>query len=91
MGGEGSMMHAIKSLKENRALLKRRKLRSKDDIFGVSSTTKLEFKKTRPEDMAKIRLRIEKEKKKIRRINLFAAITTFAIILLVVLYVSNAK
>lgn len=37
MGGEGSMMHAIKSLKANRSMLKR-KLASKDDVYGKKTS-----------------------------------------------------
>lgn len=39
MGGEGSMMHAIKSMKLNRSMLKKRKLKSKDDVYGTKNVT----------------------------------------------------
>ena len=36
MGGEGSMMHAIKSLQENRALLKQRRRNTYSAKAGVN-------------------------------------------------------
>ncbi|MEW2921980.1 hypothetical protein AB1A65_10965 [Muricauda sp. ANG21] len=80
MGGEGSMMHAIKSLKENRSLLKKRKLQSKDDVYGKKNVTKLYLKKSTPRDIARIKkmMFIEREKEK-RRV-FYAAIATILIV-----------
>jgi len=55
MGGEGSMMHAIKSLKNNRNLLKDRKRKTKLDVYGKPSTTKLVFKKSTQADVLRVR------------------------------------
>ncbi|MEY8779675.1 hypothetical protein AB9K32_04570 [Allomuricauda sp. XS_ASV26] len=55
MGGEGSMMHAIKSMKLNRSMLKKRKLKSKDNIYGTKNVTELYFKKSTQRDIARIR------------------------------------
>ena len=85
------MMHAIKSLKENRALLKRRRLKSKEDIYGTGSVTELEFKKATPAEMAKVKLTIIREKKKNRRINSIAAVTTAVIVILIILYITIAE
>lgn len=64
MGGEGSMMHAIKSLKANRSMLKKRKLASKDDVYGKKNVTKLHFKKSTQRDVARIRKKCLSKKKK---------------------------
>lgn len=84
MGGEGSMMHAIKSLKANRTLLKKRKLRSVDDVYGKKSVTKLHFKKSTPRDIARIRKMMFIQKEKEKRIMFYAIITT--ILLFFILY-----
>ncbi|MBO0323334.1 hypothetical protein J0X14_13580 [Muricauda sp. CAU 1633] len=76
MGGEGSMMHAIKSLKENRSLLKKRKLKSKDDVYGRKSITKLYFKKSTPRDINRIKKMMFIQKEKEKRGMFYAAIAT---------------
>ncbi|MEO2052316.1 MAG: hypothetical protein ABGX00_11185 [Allomuricauda sp.] len=86
MGGEGSMMHAIKSLKENRALLKRRRLKSKDDVYGKESVTQLHFKKATKKDLLRIRKQmfIQREKE-IRRTWLAVLLTIIAFLVLYLL------
>jgi hypothetical protein len=86
MGGEGSMMHAIKSLKENRALLKRRRLKSKDDVYGKESVTQLQFKKATKKDLLRIRKQmfIQREKE-IRRTWLAVLLTIIAFLVLYLL------
>ena len=80
------MLYAIKSLKQNRSLLKKRKLKSKDDLYGINRVTKLVFKRTSPLDLDKVRAIIKKERKRIFIINLIAATLTFAIVILMVCY-----
>ncbi len=80
MGGEGSMMHAIKSLKENRSLLKKRKLKSKDDVYGRKSITKLHFKKSTPRDINRIKKMMFIQQEKEKRGMLYAAIVTVLLI-----------
>lgn len=66
MGGEGSMSHAIQSLKQNRSLLK--KSRSfkelRNSYVKLSGDTKIDFKKVSPEEMALIRVKIEAQYQK---------------------------
>ncbi|WP_430966361.1 hypothetical protein [Spongiimicrobium sp. 2-473A-2-J] len=66
MGGEGSMAHAIQSLKQNRSLLK--KSRSfkelRNSYLKWSGDTQLKFKEVSPEEMALIRLKIREQYKK---------------------------
>lgn len=85
MGGEGSMMHAIKSLKANRTMLKKRKLRSVDDVYGKKSVTKLHFKKSTPRDIARIRKMMFIQKEKEKRIMFYAIITTILLFFIVYL------
>jgi len=84
MGGEGSMMHAIKSLKANRSMLKKRRLKSKDDVYGKKSVTKLHFKKSTPRDLARIRKMMFIQKEKEKRTMFYAIVVTF--LLLFILY-----
>lgn len=71
MGGEGSMSNAIVSLKQNRALLKRRKLRDiRDLIYVKSGKTELEFKKISAQELSVIKAAIRKEAKKAVRLEI---------------------
>lgn len=63
MGGEGSMLSAIKTLKANRALLKKRKHRDKKD-FITSERTLLNLKESTPKDLARIKRMMLREKRK---------------------------
>lgn len=82
MGGEGSMMHAIKSLKANRELLKRRKLKSKDDVYGKKSVTKLHFKKSTRWDVIRVRKQMFIQKEKEKRRTMLAIVLTLLVIFL---------
>ncbi|WP_273567059.1 hypothetical protein [Maribacter halichondriae] len=65
MGGEGSMASAIVSLRQNRALLKRRNIKELKDLFyEQSGKTELEFKKASPEELAIIKNKIRKRARK---------------------------
>jgi len=81
MGGEGSMASAIITLRQNRAMLKRRKIRTKSDVYGKKSVTKLKLKQSSPQDI----IRIRKKMKALNRKN--PAIWFFSfVIFLVILY-----
>ncbi|BDW93995.1 hypothetical protein [Flagellimonas marinaquae] len=84
MGGEGSMMHAIKSMKLNRSMLKKRKLKSKDDVYGTKNVTELYFKKSTQRDIARIRKKMFIQKEKEKRHMIYAVIAT--IIFFFILY-----
>ncbi|MAU70712.1 MAG: hypothetical protein CML04_01330 [Pseudozobellia sp.] len=60
MGGEGSMLHAIKSLKANRALLKQKRSKDFKSYIG-DGKTKVQFKKVSEEELAKIKENIRLE------------------------------
>lgn len=64
MGGEGSMLAMIVSLKNNRALLKKRKkMFAKDNIQDLNQThTDLRFKHVSKEKLERIKLKIRKNK-----------------------------
>ena len=65
MGGEGSMMAAINSLKNNRSLLSKRK--EKNALSGSYSHVGLkEFPKATPQQLKEIRLKIQAENRKLR-------------------------
>lgn len=60
----GFGFHAKIADKFNRSLLKKREPKSKDDVFGKRSVTKLQFKKSTSRDVLRIRKQmfIEREK-----------------------------
>lgn len=65
MGGEGSMMHAIKSLKNNRSLLSKRK--EKGALSGSYENIKLkELPKATPEQLLKIKKKLKRENREAR-------------------------
>ncbi|MCF6296249.1 MAG: hypothetical protein L3J25_11255 [Flavobacteriaceae bacterium] len=86
MGGEGSMSSAIVSLKNNRALLGRRKFKTvKNLIISKSGLTELEFKKVSPYKLEKIKQQIRLEaRKRAKRNNLIFLIwlVSFGLILI---------
>lgn len=62
MGGEGSMMHMINTLKNNKSMLSKRKERRA--LPGKYSGEKLEFENSASkEDLEQIRLRLQSEHK----------------------------
>lgn len=71
MGGAGNMLHAIKTLKANRDLLKRRIDRKKNGFTTSDTVTKVNFKKSTPEDMIVIREKIKIAKAKEQKQNIF--------------------
>lgn len=54
--------------KYNRSILKKRKLKSKDEVFGLEGNTKLEFKKSTEEDILRARNQIRLYNQKLKRI-----------------------
>ena len=67
-GGAGHMLHAIKSLKANRALRKKRKRKTKDEVYGKEGITKTTHKlKATPEEMEAIREKIKGYKRQERQ------------------------
>lgn len=94
MGGEGSMASAILSLKQNRALLKKRNVRElKDLLYEKSGKTELEFKNVSSKEMAQIKEEIRKEARITARkevlIYLISLVTVAAIIYLIYLLFSS--
>lgn len=78
MSGEGSIASAISSLKQNRALLKKRKLRNRQD-FITKERTHLNLKESTPIDMRRIRVKIALRKKKSKMISLLALLLTIVL------------
>ncbi|WP_318308325.1 hypothetical protein [Flagellimonas crocea] len=76
MGGEGSMMHAMKSLRANREMLKKRRLKSRDDVYGKENITKLNFKKSTRRDIVRIRKKMFIQKEKEKKQMFYAIIAT---------------
>lgn len=87
MGGEGSMASAILSLKQNRALLKKRNIRElKDLLREKSGKTELEFKKVSTAELAKMKEKIRKEAKKNAQKEIILFLILFAITAAIVVY-----
>ena len=70
------MMHAIKSLKANRNMLKKRKLKSKNDVYGTKSVTELNFKKASRRDIVRIRKKMFIQREKEKRAMFYAVLAT---------------
>lgn len=68
MGGAGHMLHAIKTLKQNRAMLKKRRSSRENDLHAYSTTeTKVNFKKVSPEELQRIKGEIRRKANKVKR------------------------
>ncbi|MGB5556106.1 MAG: hypothetical protein WBM83_15730 [Flavobacteriaceae bacterium] len=85
MGGEGSMAYAIKSLKMNRALLKKRKIKDlKQVLRETSGKTELEFKAISAAELKAVKSKIRAQhKKELRRdffVGCFALLLTCVIL-----------
>ena len=90
MGGEGSMASAILSLKQNRALLKKRNIRElKGLLYEKSGKTELEFKKVSSVELAKIKEDIRKEAKINARNNVIFYLVSFTLAVGILLYLTN--
>lgn len=88
MGGEGSMMHAVNSVKENRKLLKKRKFKSVDDVFGKKDSTFLSFKKSSPKDILRVQKDMQLQKQRNLKIQVVSFLMTVLIILGIYLLLS---
>jgi len=85
MGGEGSMLAAIASLKANRALKNKRR---KEGFSLVSSTDEKWVDPKQPtfEQLMEIRTRIRQEEKTRRKKTIVLTIVTLIIVILGILY-----
>ncbi len=84
MGGEGSMMAAINSLKNNRSLLSKRK--EKGALEGSYANVKLaEFPKAIPEQLKEIRNKTIKENKK-AKVKIMSCFILFLILISTFIY-----
>jgi hypothetical protein len=88
MGGEGSMLHAIKTLKQNRALLKKRRSKNANDLIG-DGQTKVEFKTVSPEEMAIIKESIRAEARKKRKKDIILAVVVLVALGILVLWLNH--
>jgi len=86
MGGEGSMLQAIKSLQFNRNQLKKRKTRSKNDVYGKSGVTELNIKQSTEADMIWVRKKIALQKKKNRQHGIVAFVLTIILCILIFMF-----
>ena len=85
MGGEGSMMAAIKSLQNNRSLLAKRK--DKSALSGSYANIQLKaFPKATPEQLEAIKAQLKIENKKALVKNIIGFIVVCLIILVAIHY-----
>ncbi len=86
MGGEGSMMAANNSLKNNRNLVAKRK--EKKALSGSYANLKLaEFPKATPEELKRIKEKIQRENKLLRIKQIIIVSILLCIIVLFVVFV----
>lgn len=76
MSGAGHMLYAIKTLKANRDLLKRRKLRQEKDYKRIIDGDKPIFKKATAQQMRAIKTKIKTYKKKEVQLNIVTLLAT---------------
>jgi len=91
MSGAGHMLHTIKTLKQNRALLKnKRAMNKKGKASNSYSETKLEFKKVSPAELAKLKeeIRARARKSRIREIVIMGISFLIVIVLLYWMFTS---
>jgi hypothetical protein len=86
MGGEGSMASAILSLKQNRALLKKRKIKDiKQLLYENSGKTQLEFKQVTSEELEVIKTKIREDaKSRIKKEIIVSLVLTIVILALII-------
>lgn len=84
MGGEGSMMHMINTLKNNKSMLSKRKERR--SVHGKYSGEKLEFENSASKaDLEQLRLRLQSEHKQ-KRVKIAIV---FGVLMMIILTVFN--
>lgn len=76
----GGIAGAIVALKNNRAMLRKRKLKGKEDVYGQGGETKLNLKKSTDQDMKIIRKKIKEYKRQERMVWAVAICVTAMVI-----------
>jgi hypothetical protein len=79
MAGSGFAQHAINVIKANRALLRKRKLRKRED-FITEGKTKIEIKKATPGQLRAVRQQLKANQRNEIRIWLLSILLSIAII-----------
>lgn len=64
----GGIAGALVALKNNRAMLRKRKLKEKADVYGQGGETKLNLKESTEQDMKRIREKIKHDKRQERKL-----------------------
>ncbi|AKA36242.1 hypothetical protein [Flagellimonas lutaonensis] len=90
MGGGGFALHALKTIRQNRSLLKKkgRSKKTKEEVYGKQNLTQLSLKTSIPKDMAAIRKKIAIQKRKNLRATLWAAVATIFLFVLLFWWLS---
>ena len=82
MGGEGSMSSAIITLRQNRAMLKRRNIRELKDLYlKTSGKTELEFKEISPLELFRIKKEIRRRARQDARRTILIYVLSFVLAL----------
>lgn len=89
MGGAGHMLHAIKTMKQNRAMLKnRRSMKANGLNSGSYTVEKPIFKTVSAEKLQHIKAEIRKEGDAVKKRDFIVTVVVITIILAVVLYIN---
>lgn len=83
MGGEGSMMHAIQSLRNNKAQRSKRNSRDWKDLIGTKDVPTEDHIKATPEQLAQIRHKLQEENKAILKKKIILTVSIVGSILIV--------
>lgn len=88
MAGEGSMMHAIHTMRNNKALLKEKKGNWKDYVGAQHIPTKDSIKAT-PELLEEIKTRLQAENKKRKKHQIMLALLSIIVTILVIYLITK--
>ena len=88
MSGAGHMLHAIKSLKANRDLLKNKRSKNRGNLSG-DDKMQVEFKRVKPEELARIKASIREDAKKSQRKEVLWGLIIFATLILLLVWFLN--
>ena len=89
MGGEGSMMAANNSLKNTRSMLSKRKGKSLGLIAKSNYKTEYNLPKAKPEDIKRLRDKLQQEQRLSRIKSIILFLVIFIILIVILIFLNN--
>ena len=89
MSGAGHMLHAIKTMKQNRAMLKNRRSMKANGLNSSNYTEeKPIFKTVGPEELQRLKAEIRKEGDAVKKRDFIVTVVVITILLAIVVYLN---